>query len=470
MGSSEPTRIEFDEYTFSVENDLVLDTETYLVQDVAEPRLGVVDDATPVRPDDRLRWSGRVVFEDSNTPAPNDLGITVEVFDGVQYWSDGSLTEDGGFSIEVPLTAASTLQSAETRTFISGIRNVPGRGEDMTRDTVATTLQLHVDHTPPRVHHRLAPIDVIDISAASDLSRVPVHFVGWEECVLIEDTDRCASLGQSPQWVNWVMRDEARTIAAGQSQLSMQVLEDTIEWIGEVDLTSGGVVTPRSGYRIGFWITGHDAAGNEFPMATNTESDPVRERSEIDGDYELAWVRLGATVAELMVKSLKLDKDTLSEGTDVEITTVIVNNGGETESSFTVQFIADGDVFDSEIISGLPENTELMIKSTWTAEKGVDRITVVVDSENDVVEVDEDGNSMSVGVSVEYSWGMGWIDSWRQNPLTVIGVIFAMILLPIIAIITWKTSLSGSYNLYDEELHFDDDDEDDWEDDEDDWE
>ena len=109
--------------------------------------------------------------------------------------------------------------------------------------------------------------------------------------------------------------------------------------------------------------------------------------------------------------------------------------------------------------------------STWTAEKGVDRITVVVDSENEVVEVDEDGNSMSVGVSVEYSWGMGWIDSWRQNPLTVIGVIFAMILLPIIAIITWKTSLSGSYNLYDEELHYDDE-EDEWDDeeDEDDWE
>ena len=71
-----------------------------------------MDDATPVRPDDRLRWSGRVVYEGSSEPAPNDLGITVEVFDGVQYWSDGSLSDDGGFSIEVPLTAASTLQSA----------------------------------------------------------------------------------------------------------------------------------------------------------------------------------------------------------------------------------------------------------------------------------------------------------------------------------------------------------------------
>jgi len=474
LGSNTPTRIVFLEHTFSVENDLVLDPTTYVVEDVAEPRIGPLDDATPVRPDDRLRWSGNVVYEGSNVPAPNDLGITVEVFDGVQYWSDGSLSEEGGFSIEVPLTAAPTLQSAETRTFLTGVRNVPGRGEDMTRDTVATTLQLQVDHTPPRVHHRLTPIDVIDISAATDLTSIPVHFIGWEECILLDDDDRCAAFGQSPQWVNWVMRDDARTIAAGRSPLAMQVMEDGIEWIGEVDLTNDGVVTPRSGYRVGFWVTGHDAAGNEFPMPANTESDPVRERAEDDGDHDLSWVRLGATVAELMVKSVTLDKDTLSEGTEIEVTTIIVNTGGATESSFTVQFLADGEVFHSARISGLPSNSEHRIQTTWTAKKGVDRVTVIVDADNEVVEVDEEGNSMSAGVSVEYSWGMGWVDSWRKNPLTVIGVLFAMILLPIVATITWKTSLAGADDLYSDELH--DDDEDDWvdededEDDDDGWE
>ena len=70
---------------------------------------------------------------------------------------------------------------------------------------------------------------------------------------------------------------------------------------------------------------------------------------------------------------------------------------------------------------------------------------------------------MSVSVSVEYSWGMGWIDSWRKNPLTVIGVVFAFILLPVIAVITWKTSLSGAQDLYAEELHYEDEDEDEWE-------
>ena len=110
----------------------------------------------------------------------------------------------------------------------------------MTRDTVATTLQLQVDHTPPRVHHRLTPVDVIDISAASDLSVVPVRFTGWEECVLLEDDDRCAAFGQSPQWVNWVMRDDARTIAAGRSPLTMQLNDTTLEWIGDIELPRHG--------------------------------------------------------------------------------------------------------------------------------------------------------------------------------------------------------------------------------------
>ena len=472
LGSTSPTRIEFIEHTFSVENDLVLDASSYIVEDVAEPRTGSLDDATPVRPDDRLRWSGRVVYESSGVPAPNDLGITVEVFDGVQYWSDGSLTDDGAFSIEVPLTAASALQSAETRTFLTGVRNVPGRGEDMTRDTVATTLQLQVDHTPPRIHHRLSPVDVIDISAASDLTSLPVRFSGWEECALLEGDDRCAAFSQSPQWVNWVMRDDARTIAAGISPLAMQLNGSHLEWIGEVDLTSEGLVTPRSGYKIGFWVTGHDAAGNEFPRAANTESDPVREREDLDGDQDLAWVRLGATVAELIVKSVTLDQDTVSEGTEIEVTAIIANIGGVTESSFSVQFIVDEKVIDTVRLTGLPSDGEHRITSTWTATEGIDRITVVVDAENEIVEVDEEGNSMSAGVSVEYSWGLGWVDSWRQNPLTVIGVIFALILLPVIATITWKTSLSGSTSLYDEELMYEEEEEEEWEEEEDDdgWE
>ena len=157
----------------------------------------------------------------------------------------------------------------------------------------------------------------------------------------------------------------------------------------------------------------------------------------------------------------------MSEGTEIEVVAIIANTGGVTESSFSVHFVTDDEVIDTVRITGLPSGGEHRITTTWTAQEGIDRITVIVDAENEVVEVDEEGNSMSAGVSVEYSWGLGWVDSWRQNPLTVLGVLFTLILLPIIARITWKTSLSGSTSLYDEELMYEDDD-DEWEDEDDD--
>jgi hypothetical protein len=243
----------------------------------------------------------------------------------------------------------------------------------------------------------------------------------------------------------------------------MQLNGTQIEWIGEVDLTSDGLVTPRSGYRVGFWVTGHDAAGNEFPMTANTESDPVRERDDLDNDQDLAWVRLGATVAELIVKSVSLSQDTVGEGAEVEIVAVIANIGGVTESSFAVHVLTENGLVHSTRIIGLPADGEYRMTTTWTAEQGIDRVTVIVDVDNEVVEVDEEGNSMSAGVSVDYSWGLGWVDTWRQNPLTVIGVLFALILLPVIGTITWKTSLSGSTSLYDEEMLYEEEDEDDWE-------
>ena len=91
--------------------------------------------------DDRLAFTGRVVYEGSQTPAPRDVGILVEVFDGEKLWSDGSLTSDGGYAVEVPLSSALTLQSSPSRTCLISITNIPGRGEDMTGT-------LGVDHAP----------------------------------------------------------------------------------------------------------------------------------------------------------------------------------------------------------------------------------------------------------------------------------------------------------------------------------
>ena len=93
--------------------------------------VGEIADGTRIRNNDRLSFSGRVVYQGSNTPVPRDIGILVEVFDGELIWSDGSLGDSGEFMVEVPLSSAQSLQSSPSRTCLISITNIPGEGEDM---------------------------------------------------------------------------------------------------------------------------------------------------------------------------------------------------------------------------------------------------------------------------------------------------------------------------------------------------
>ena len=460
--------VEFVDQTFHVENDLVLEASSYGVHDVMEPRTGPIDTSTAIRADDRIQWTGRVVYEGSSTAPPNNLGISVEVFDGVQMWSDGSLTENGEYMVEVPLNAAPTLASADTRTFLSSIAGIPGRGEDMTRDTVATTLQLSVDHTPPRIIHRMSPIDVIDIGPDSDLTAVDVAFIGTEECVNDLSDQRCSDLAMAPQQVHWIMRDGTRTIAAGYSMLSMELQDDLILWTGTVDLTSSGVVTPRSGYIVGFHVTGQDAAGNEFPQTSNTESDPIREPESLDEDLDLAWVTLGADLSpELRILSINAEENRVSVGKEVDIQAYVTNLGGDLNRSFTVGFYSgeQTEPFYEEVIDSLDSETTITITTTWKAEKDVDRVRVMVDSDNEIIEIDEEDNTMSVGIDVAYGWGMGWIEQARQNPLTLILVVIALIVVPIVTFVSVRQMNNSEYDEDMSDLLFNEDEYEDEEDD-----
>ena len=131
------TQILLVEPAFKVENDLVIAASDYSISDITEPRVGEIADGTRIRNDDRLSFSGRVVYQGSNTPVPRDIGILVEVFDGELIWSDGSLGDSGEFMVEVPLSSAQSLQSSPSRTCLISITNIPGEGEDMSNQLVS---------------------------------------------------------------------------------------------------------------------------------------------------------------------------------------------------------------------------------------------------------------------------------------------------------------------------------------------
>ena len=436
-GSETDTQILLIEHTFKVENDLVIAPSDYSVSDVSEPRVGEIADGTRVRNDDRLSFSGRVVYEGSNIPVPRDIGILVEVFDGELIWSDGSLSDGGEFLVEVPLSSAQSLQSSPSRTCLISITNIPGEGEDMSNQLVSTTLQVIVDDSSPRVVRRISPLNVIDISLNTDLTSVPVEFSGTED----------ADLTGSMQTVHWIMKDSSKTITIGSGStiLGMQQDGQNVIWSGNLDLTDNGRIVPRSGDFVGFYLTGWDAAGNQFPEVSNSEASPIPELALDDTDFERQWVRLGSLGPELSIESISLSDDHVSPSTKVEIDVIILNKGGSTDSPFKVAFFA-GDTekpFETINIAGIGANERIIVSTIWKAEE-VDRVRVVVDYENFIVEVNDADNSAEHSIDVAYSKYFGWIDAPRENPLTWIFIILTLITLTVVISIASKTSLDFS--------------------------
>ena len=467
LGSADPSRILLLEHTFRVENDLMLSPTDFTIEDISEPRTGPVADGSRVRKDDRLAFTGRVVYEGSQTPAPRDVGILVEVFDGEKLWSDGSLTSDGGYAVEVPLSSATTLQSSPSRTCLISITNIPGRGEDMTGTLVSTTLQVIVDDAAPRVTRRIAPLNVIDISANNDLTQIPVEFQGTED----------ADLTGSKQMVHWVMRDATRTmtIGAGSTLLGMQQDGQNVMWTGVVDITAGGQITPKAGDFIGFYVTGYDAAGNQFPVVSNSEASPIPELASDDTDFERQWIRLGAVGPELKVRNIVLSDDHIAPGAKIDIRADIFNAGGNTTQQFKVYFYAGSSdtPFEKVGIVGIGAGETISVNVQWESEE-VDRIRVVVDAENEIPEANDNDNSAEHAVTIAYGQYLGWFDSVREQPLAWLFVILTLLTLTVVLTVATKTSIDFGDGAFDEdesdwedddEEHEDDDDDDDYDDD-----
>ena len=224
----------------------------------------------------------------------------------------------------------------------------------------------------------------------------------------------------SEQQVHWVMRDASRTmtIGAGSSVLGMLQDGQSVNWTATVDLTNGGEITPREGDWIGFYLTGWDAAGNEFPIISNSEASPIAEIASVDNH--------------------------LSPGQEVAIKAEIMNTGGPTTTQFKVAFYQgdSSEPFATSTLNKIESGEILVVSALWTSVEGVDRIRVVVDSDNDIVEVNDDDNSAEHNVEIAYSAYLGWLDSPRENPLIWLFVVITLLAVTGIAVTASKTALT----------------------------
>ena len=265
------------------------------------------------------------------------------------------------------------------------------------------------------------------------------------------------------------MRDSSRTLTlgAGQARLGMQQSGQMVNWTGTVDLTDNGRITPREGDWVGFYLTGYDAAGNEFPLVSNSEASPIPEIAELDDDFERQWIRLGAVGPELKITSIRLSDDHIAPGQTIQITADIYNSGGTSPSQFKISFYKGDDIvpFDSATLNSIGEGEIIPVTASWTAEEGVDRIRVTVDPDDVIVEVNNDDNTAEHKIEIVYVSYMGWFDSVREQPLIWIFSILSILVLIAVGVTANRTAITHGDDDYYIEEEWDGDEEYDDEDD-----
>ena len=233
----------------------------------------------------------------------------------------------------------------------------------------------------------------------------------------------------------------------------MQQDGQTVTWTAILDLTNEGKITPRAGDFVGFYITGWDAAGNQFPVVSNSEASPIPELAVDDTDFERQWVQLGAVGPELRIQSISVSDDHVSPGTEVTVKAKVVNSGGNTTSLFKVGFYS-GDAtepFDFVTLTGIDAGEVIDVDALWTTEEGVTRVRVVVDYDNLIPEVNDNDNSAEHAIDIAYSQYFGWFDSPREHPLAWIFVFISIITLFAVVSIASKTSIDFGDGAFDDE-------------------
>ena len=152
----------------------------------------------------------------------------------------------------------------------------------------------------------------------------------------------------------------------------------------------------------------------------------------------------------------------MAPGQEILITANVLNVGGETNFQFKVAFYAGDSIvpFDTVTLNNIGGNQKIPVSATWNAKEGVDRIRVVVDPDDVIVEVNDDDNSAEHKVEIVYVSYMGWFDSIREQPLIWLFSILSIIVLVGIGITANRTAIThGDDSLYEEE----------WEEDEEEW-
>ena len=207
-----------------------------------------------------LRFSGRVMFSEDSTPAPTGA-FNVVIGDYENSWLTRP-QEGGYFSLDfiVPSVKSGHLD------LYASMSDLPGLATDMSNPS--PRLRLAVDSDSPS-------IESVKLATVVSGGSAPLNQASALTITLETIDDNGFNLN-NPALFHYVLKAGASEVSRGSISLDdYLILDDTMLWLGEVDLTDAGATRVLSTYTLEAWVTGGDAAGNPFIATGNTELTPL---------------------------------------------------------------------------------------------------------------------------------------------------------------------------------------------------
>lgn len=113
------------------------------------------------------------------------------------------------------------------------------------------------------------------------------------------------------------------------------------------------------------------------------------------------WTQQLSVGADLNIQGLDIQPSQPREGDRVRFTVAVGNDGLDVDRSFQVSFAIDGSPLGSSTIAGLDsESTRNATSSAWTARIGDHNLTVIVDPQDQIAEVDRENNQRTRSFTV----------------------------------------------------------------------
>ena len=309
---------------WSLDNDLRFDTQQGHLLAI-ELRDGTNHynpefDETLIGSGQALRFSGRVLFSEDETPAPSGA-FTIALGDYENEWTTSS-REGGYFSIDilVPEVRSGHLDLR------AQLLDLPGLAED--ESEFKPRLRLAVDSERPSIHAvfiaGIEPGEEIPISLAGDLQ------------VMLETRDDQGFTVDNPAVMHYLVRAGEAEISRGSSPLpDTTPFEDQFFWTGYIDLTDGGATMLLPSYTIDVWVTGSDASGNPYDSSGNQITQPLA-----------SWP-LALTGPDISLRAADTiwswSNPTPVPGEDVSLALEARNLGASGNATFVLQELISGD-------------------------------------------------------------------------------------------------------------------------------